>query len=55
MQEDWKAPIREALLKEGDVEKLKTVKVYSGCNGLGIIYIYIVVSRKDLLVLLPDI
>ena len=53
MQEDWKAPIREALLKEGDVEKLKTVKVYIGCNGLGTIYI--VVSRKDLLVLLPDI
>ena len=41
MQEDWKAPIREALLKEGDVEKLKIVKVYSGCNGLGTIYIYI--------------
>ena len=40
MKEDWKAPIREALLKEGDVEKLKIVKVYSGCNGLGTIYIY---------------
>ena len=32
-KEDWRAPIREALLKEGEVAKLKTVKDYSGHNG----------------------
>jgi len=29
-KEDWRAPIREALLKEEEVAKLKTVKDYSG-------------------------
>jgi len=32
-KEDWRAPIREALLKEEDVAKLKTVKDYVLIKG----------------------